>query len=207
MDSARVLAVDACKIKKGSTGVEWAKALSDEDWAIALNGGDPRCPPMPDPALQSMFVGSDGLEALKNAGIFFNHVKNAMQRINYPLTPHSRVLDVGVGWGRIYRWALRDIHIENLVGIDVDPSAVDMCKSMMPCGNFHYVPLGHAYPAEKGLYNLVFLYSVFSHLSEEAAIIVLKDIHEALEPGGCLALTTLRLAHIDVWDSLTAEEN
>jgi SAM-dependent methyltransferase len=145
-----------------------------------------------------MFVGSTGIEALSHAGVFWDRTKNAMSNLGSPMRRDTRVLDIGVGWGRLYRWALRDISTTHLTGIDIDPKTIEMCKAAMPYGDFRHVPPGAQYPAG---YDLAFAYSVFSHVSEAVAKAILAEARLALNPGGILALTTLQPAHIDVWSN------
>ncbi len=182
--------------------MKWAKGLTDDAWAAALAGGDSRCPPMPSKEIQEMFVGSSGIASFSEANSFWRYTQKAMANDNQFLNEKSRVLDIGVGWGRLYRWALRDLSPSQIVGIDVDEEAIKMCREAMPYGDFRYIPTGAPYPTEEGKFDLAFLFSIFSHLSEASAKSVLKDIHGALKPKGFLALTTLRTAHIDRWDSL-----
>jgi SAM-dependent methyltransferase len=175
---------------------DWAVGLDDEAWAAALAGADARAPQMPPAAIQEMFVGSSGVKAFREASLFWARTKSVMKSIDRPMTRDTRVLDVGVGWARLYRWALRDIDLSNLTGVDIDPRAIAMCREAIPDGDFRLVNRGQPYP--RG-YDLGILYSVFSHLSEAGAHSVLAAAREALVPGGLLALTTLKPAHIDVW--------
>jgi SAM-dependent methyltransferase len=180
--------------------MNWARDLDDQAWAQALAGGDSRAPPMPSEAVQSMFVGSSGVSAFKEAAAFWGLTQRAMRDVQLPLSHNTRIIDIGVGWGRVYRWALRDVSIDKIVGIDVDPKAIEICMNAMPGGRFQHVPPDSLYPIDNGLYDLGISYSVFSHLSEGTANSVLATAKKALKPGGLLALTTFRPAHIDVWD-------
>lgn len=185
---------------------DWAAGLTDDQWAAALAGGDNRVPPLPPAAKQAMFVGSSGIQAFKEPSIFWANAKRALAADGRPLSKRSKLLDVGVGWGRLYRWALRDFPIKNIEGIDVDSGAIEMCKAAMPSGNFTAVSPDGDYPFRQGSFDLAFLYSVFSHLSEDTARSTLGKISKVLKPGGHVALTTLRLAHIDVWDRQQSDQ-
>lgn len=153
---------------------------------------------MPSESTQAMFVGSTGVDAFLHAARFWQRAKDALSSVGQPLSPSTRVLDVGVGWGRLYRWALRDLEPSQITGVDVDPSALEICREAMPYGDFQLVsPNG---PCPEG-YDLAILYSVFSHTSENATRTMLDAMRSALVPGGLIALTTLRPAHVDVWAS------
>lgn len=182
---------------------EWAAQLSDDDWANALAGGGENVPAMPPADVQAMFVGSSGRDSFNEASIFWGRLKEVMAREGRPMTPSSKVLDIGVGWGRIYRWGLRDLPAENITGIDVDPKTISMCDDMMPYGDFRHVPPGADYPVG---YDAAVAYSVFSHVSANVAKSILADTFKALNPGGFVAVTTLIPEHIGVWASQTSTE-
>lgn len=177
---------------------EWARELTDEQWAAVLGGGENRAPPAPSSDVQFQFVGSSGPTAYDECKVFWRLTKNHLQSATgKQLTDDVKVLDLGVGWGRFYRWLLRDISPKNIVGVDVDSEAVDMCRTSMPYGQFFTVPPGQRYP--EAPFDLAIAYSVFSHLSEAAARSTLRCARSAMRPNGLMALTTLRPAHIELW--------
>jgi SAM-dependent methyltransferase len=182
---------------------EWARDLNDEQWAAALAGGDHRAPAPPPPEIQSMFVGSSGVSAYDECKVFWRLTRNYLNSAGSAFNASTRILDLGVGWGRNYRWLLRDIHPKNIVGIDVDPKTIELCKRSMPYGQFLHVPPGGPYPTEGAQFDLAVAYSVFSHLSEDTAKSVLRLARAAMRPGALFALTTLRPAHIEVWAKQT----
>lgn len=182
---------------------EWAAQMSDDQWADALSGGGDSVPAMPPADVQAMFVGSSGRASFNEASIFWGRIKEVMAAEGRPMTSASCVLDIGVGWGRIYRWALRDLAATNITGIDVDPKTITMCDEMMPYGDFRHVPPGSDYPVG---YDLAVAYSVFSHVSADVAKSILADTYKALNSGGFVAVTTLLPEHIDVWATLTSTE-
>ncbi|WP_375457738.1 class I SAM-dependent methyltransferase [uncultured Enterovirga sp.] len=160
---------------------------------------------MPPAEVQSKYVGSSGVEAFKETALFWNLTRNAMAETGNGIHAGTRVVDVGVGWGRTYRWMLRDLEARNIRGLDVDIAAVDMCRTAMPDGDFRHISPSDAYPVDGGLFDLALYYSVFSHLSEAAARGALEHARQALNPNGLVALTTLRMAHIDLWDRHRSE--
>ncbi|MGE0312630.1 MAG: class I SAM-dependent methyltransferase [Lautropia sp.] len=183
------------------TDFSWAKDLSDDAWAGALAGGDRRAPAMPDAQVQAMYVGSSGKESFREAAVFWAALRRTLADNGRPVGASTRFLDVGVGWGRLYRWALRDVGLQQITGIDVDLQAIELCRRTIPGGDFQHVP-GEPYPFADGTFDAAFAYSVFSHLSEPSARKVLRNVARVLRPGATLAVTTLVPAHIDVWAGL-----
>jgi hypothetical protein len=174
----------------------WANALTDEKWAETLLSKSPLVPDMPSERVQQMYVGSSGVAAFRDPAIFWQLTKTLMHEARPFSTAELRVLDVGVGWGRFYRWLLRDLGPHQLTGVDVDASAIQMCKEMIPYGNFELVDGDNDYPSP---FDLAIFYSVFSHLSESVAIKVLEKTWSCLSLNGFVALTVLRASHVNIW--------
>lgn len=187
-------------------------ALTDEEWLETLIKSTRErtvdgvlFPSFPDAGLQLAFVGSSGEDALREAFLFYRASKDYAAKLGIPTDRTARVLDFGCGWGRIYRFFLRDLIISNLVGVDVDQDCVDLCRRCIPMGRFEKCdfmpPLASAADAS---FDWIYAYSVFSHLSEETASAWVNEFARILRPGGMLICTTLKGGHISVWESLMA---
>jgi SAM-dependent methyltransferase len=181
----------------------WAAGLSDQEWIEFLAGERQiqghTAPPLPPAELQRMFVGCDGILAFQMIAQFWKTVKEVISSGNHPLTNESKVLDFGVGWGRLYRYLLRDFSQFHLIGVDVDGSAIGICKNAMPYGSFYQVPTSPPYPFATSEFDLIALLSVFSHLSERVFKSILSEFGRIVKPGGWVAFTTLHAAHLNVW--------
>jgi hypothetical protein len=82
-------------------------------------------PPLPDEAIQAQFVGSCGAEAFAEATTFCAKLRAAARKYVGGLRADSRVLDLGVGWGRLYREMPNHVGPESLVGVDNDQMCVE----------------------------------------------------------------------------------
>jgi ubiquinone/menaquinone biosynthesis C-methylase UbiE len=183
--------------------------LSDEQWLELLiesiknpSLDDVALPGFPPEPVQRNIVGSAGKHALREAFIFYLEVKGYARLLGKTLSPDSKILDFGCGWGRIIRFFLKDIKAENLHGIDVDPSMIGFCKELFPYGNFSTgKPLPPAELPDESM-DIIYAYSVFSHLSEPAHLQWIGEFSRILKPGGLLVATTQPRSFIEFCRSL-----
>jgi 2-polyprenyl-3-methyl-5-hydroxy-6-metoxy-1,4-benzoquinol methylase len=181
----------------------WARALSDAEWREALATsayGDKHLPANPSASIQERYVGSSGAAAYLEAAAFWTHVKSILAATGYPITNDSKLLDFGVGWGRLYKYLFREISPKNIVGFDVAPEAISLCREAMPFGDFQLIGPSPSYPRKYRDFDLIYLYSIFSHLSEDRFTAIVEALRDRLADNGCIAFTTLLSAHIDVWE-------
>ncbi|AMO35704.1 glycosyltransferase [Thauera humireducens] len=183
----------------GARNIAWARihALSDEDWLkVLIRSVDTPAyqgfplPGFPAEGLQTGIVGSSNESALREGFNFYRTVKTLCADQDHPLTATTRLLDFGTGWGRYARIFMKEISPDNIVGVDVDPSLIDVCRNTFPCCSFEVVPPTPPTQLQAGGFDLVIAYSVFSHLSEAAATAWIEEFARILAPGGMIAITT-----------------
>jgi SAM-dependent methyltransferase len=188
-------------------------SLNDQDWLEVLirsinvpayQGMElPRFPP---DELQRQFVGSAGENTIREAFTFYRVVKDYAARLGKPLAPRTRVLDFGCGWGRIIRVFLRDVYSENLYGVDVVPTVIDICKQTFPYGTFSVVEAWPPTAFNAETFDCIYAYSVFSHLAEPVHIKWVEEFSRILKPGGVLLVTTQGRSFIEFCRSLREKE-
>lgn len=147
-------------------------------------------PGLPDEAIQLRFTGAAGDQTLGEAFNAYKIFKKAAETSLQTDTGLITVLDFGCGWGRNIRFFLRDVEPANLWGIDCFSDAIQLCHDTNQWANFKLIdPLPPtAFPDDK--FDLVYCYSVFSHLSEDAHKQWLTEFRRILKPGGLLIATT-----------------
>jgi SAM-dependent methyltransferase len=188
---------------------ERTQGMSDEQWLEMLIASVDKSvvngltmPPFPDEALQEGMVGSAGEAALRDAFSFCAEIKAYQTAYGSSPLSSCEVLDFGCGWGRHLRFFLKDVPIEKLHGVDVDATYIDISRGGLPGVHLEVVdPFPPSRFSENSL-DLVYAYSVFSHLAEPAHQAWITEFHRVLKPGGLLVVTTQRRDFVDYCQSL-----
>ncbi len=182
----------------------YLRCQSQEEWLAIL--ADPKraleefrslIPRLPSDEIQFSTARKTGLVAIQEAFDFVEVAKERFVSLGGGVLEDARVLDFGCGWGRITRLFLRDIKPKNLVGVDARENIVATAQELAPKLNFHridpYPPL-ECFP--EATVDIVVAYSVFSHLSEEAAQQWLTEFARIIRPGGIACITSRPRAHL-----------
>ena len=176
---------------KNCTDEEFLELLCRAEQEPIINGV--KMPGFPDPEFQKNTVGSSGSATLRGEGrIFYKLVKEYAANLGHTIRPDTRILDFGCGWGRMIRFYFKDIKSENIFGIDVWPDMVTICKSTLHYGNFFTVtpvPSPKTHFSDNS-FDIIFAYSVFSHLRHDAAEKWINEFSRILKLGGILVATT-----------------
>lgn len=188
----------------GPEGYASFRDLDDDLWSLLLTkeyeaypGIRGFLPDLPEPALQQMWNGTSGPALAAQSVCFYRKVKE-MQAVhgNGDLS-NARILDFGCGWGRLTRMLAKDLEPGLLHGCDPVESILDVSReSRVPAELARSEFLPEKLPFEEK-FDLVFAFSVFTHISEAAHLASLKAIHDGLAPGGLFVVTIRPPAYID----------
>jgi SAM-dependent methyltransferase len=146
-------------------------------------------PRFPHGSIQRGYVGQADVEALHVACNFHSYTTKWAEALGHPLTPDSKVLDFGCGWGRVQRVFWHEVDAQNLHGVDVDFSAVAVCRSLGVPGSFAKIEPEGTLPFADHTFDLIYAVSVFTHLSLKSADHWMAELHRVLRPGGVLSIT------------------
>jgi SAM-dependent methyltransferase len=172
------------------------RSVSDELWRVLLQKkfrGYPRIksilPDWPDEQLQRDWVGNTGEPLDLQSYGFIRNLKWAYSRFGATPLAQSTVLDFGVGWGRLIRYLAKDIRPERLWGCDVNSKVLQVCRETRVPGMLRECSVRPTTLPFEGGIDLVYAFSVLTHLSERTHRDVLECIHRMMKPGGILVLT------------------
>jgi SAM-dependent methyltransferase len=156
-------------------------------------------PQIPPAEIQVRYNGRANLNLLPSSVSFLESVNNAFVAITGRRFPSDgKVLDYGFGWGRLVRMAYWLTSPSNVFGLDPLPSSIEICKKygvqadLQLCGE---VP--SSLPLQENYFDLVFSFSVFTHLSFKAADAVLRTLHRYVRKDGLLVIT---IRPVEFWD-------
>lgn len=99
-----------------------------------------------------------------------------------------RILDWGVGCGRVARRFVEHATKSVLYGIDIDRDNIDWCQKKL-IGEFSTVPLSPPTSFESGFFDIIYSCSVLSHLTEKYIHLWLHEINRLLSPDGIALLS------------------
>jgi SAM-dependent methyltransferase len=200
----RLRELDAACEGAGPEALPLFRELDDDAWTLLLSGEQrlypniaALLPELPEPELQVRWNGASGLPLLNQSKAFYLRVKRICDgHLGLPLA-QARVLDYGCGWGRLTRFFARDVAPGWLYGCDPVEEILDVCRrTRLPAALERSDFMPERLPFEER-FDLVYAFSVFTHLSERAAERCLDAIHGSLRPGGLLVLTVRPPAYLE----------
>ncbi len=148
--------------------------------------------PLPPPRLRLLVDGrhADADHFLQVGGRLAGSVMEAVRQSGTEIDRLGSMLDFGCGCGRVARhW--RNLEGPEIHGCDYNHELVEWCERNLPflhtTRNELQPPTGYADES----FDLVYAFSVLTHLSEELQHDWMAEFHRILRPGGLLLVTTL----------------
>jgi SAM-dependent methyltransferase len=173
------------------------EGVSDDLWLWLCTEGYRRSsslrnllPGMPDETVQVTYTGDTGDSVLRDGWAAFKLFKSLHERYVGSITDCQNILDFGCGWGRIIRFFLKDIAPTKLWGADPVEEMVSLCKQQNRWCNFEAIRTKPPSHFQDNTFDLIYSFSVFSHLSEKMHMSWLPELGRILRPGGLLIATT-----------------
>lgn len=166
---------------------DWLDILKTSIYEREINGVT--LPNFPSINVQEAIVGLSSEDGLDEAFKMYSLVKSRSESYGVPINPRTKILDFGCGWGRISRFFVKDIDASGIFGVDVDGDMIDMCHSLDSIGSFIKIGNEDNLPLPNNYFDVVFAYSVFTHLPRDLHILYLQEISRVLRPGGIIITT------------------
>jgi len=199
--------------RPGTAPMDWFSGVNDDTWLWMHTSRRLKrrpeianlLPGLPAPSLQENYTGSSAFATLQEGFHAYQLFKKYYETYIGPLANSRGILDFGCGWGRIIRFFLRDVAPEKLTGADHSEEAIRTCRETNKWCKFTLIEPQPPTPLEPQSFDLIYLYSVFSHLPEDMHWALLKEFHRLLSPGGMLIATTRRRDFIEECRAMRAD--
>jgi hypothetical protein len=146
-------------------------------------------PSMASEADQDMWTGTHGLALLSQSLAFVKTLVSNYSSMTGKNIERAVVLDYGCGWGRLIRLMYKYVSFENIYAVDPWDKSIDVCKQHGVKANIalsDWVP--KSLPFERQ-FDLIYAFSVFTHLSEKTMHVVLTTLRNYIAKTGLLVLT------------------
>jgi SAM-dependent methyltransferase len=104
------------------------------------------------------------------------------------LERQGRILDFGCGTGRVLRH-FRGLKGPRLYGCDYNAAQIAWAAENLPFVQFSANSADPPLPYEEGAFDLVYCFSVFTHLAEAQQLPWMAELRRVLKPGGHLYFT------------------
>ena len=144
--------------------------------------------PLPPEVLRLLVAGTDDAEWFLTAGkLAADSLAALLARNGVPIETCAAILDFGCGCGRVIR------HLTHLPaalhGCDTNPVGVEWCAEHLPAGRFAVNALESATEYDAGSFDLVYAFSVLTHLPLDVQLHWMRELRRVLRPGGVLVLS------------------
>lgn len=84
-------------------------------------------PRFPLDEVQSQFLGSSRVDALRVGAAFYKLAKAYAAQLGRPISLGASALDFECGWGRYLRFLWKDVGENDLHGVDINPNILQVC--------------------------------------------------------------------------------
>jgi SAM-dependent methyltransferase len=147
-------------------------------------------PRMASEKVQNNWTGNSGLALLGQTVSFVRLVAGNCQKLLGHGLNNRAMLDFGCGYGRLIRLMYYYTSPARIWGIDPWQEAIELCRADGVLGQLavsEYLP--STIPVGNARFDLIYSFSVLTHLSERAAILALTTLRQYVASGGLFVLT------------------
>jgi SAM-dependent methyltransferase len=195
--------------KPHTTPRDWFSVVDDDAWFWMNTVGRRKLksvaaivPGVPDESMQANYTGGAEDTTFREGFAAYQLFKSYYEEHVGPIASCRGILDFGCGWGRITRFFLRDVPPEKITGVDHSDEVIEVCRATNKWCSFALIDPDPPTPLQAESFDLIYLYSVFSHLPEQMHLALVSEFQRLLVPGGLLIATTRGRDFIQYCESL-----
>jgi SAM-dependent methyltransferase len=159
-------------------------------------------PRMASKEVQKNWTGNSGLNLLRQTAGFIRSVSyNYHKLLGRDLTQRT-ILDFGCGYGRHLRLMYYFTSPQQIWGVDPWEKSIQICRADNVAGNLavsDYLP--RSLPVGQAKFDLIYAFSVFTHLSERATKLALTTLRSYIANDGLFVIT---IRPSEYWESVAS---
>ena len=156
-------------------------------------------PRMADEKIQMIWTGNTGVALLNQTTPFVRSLSHNFANIAGRSLTGARILDFGCGYGRIARLMYYFSDEDAVYGCDPWSESIDVCRGNGLGENFRLSQYrAHDLPVGDVTFDVIFAFSVFTHLSERTCIEALNTLRKYVVPKGMLAITVRPVEYLSL---------
>ena len=148
----------------------------------------PALPPEDD---QRAWAGNVGAFLMQQGAVFLDRLFDVHRRESGIESDSVTVLDYGCGWGRLIRLLYRYVSANQIYGLDPWPPSLERCQRFgvhAQIAQNDYIPQSLPFKTQ---FDIIFAYSVFTHISHRAQTAILDQWRKRIKHGGESALVVM----------------
>jgi SAM-dependent methyltransferase len=158
-----------------------------EHWRYRVRTGDRLLAP---PHLRFRVAGGYDIDWYLSRGrLSAGNLDDALRPLGKTVYSFRQVLDFGCGCGRMLRWMNNPPPSCQIYGTDIDKDAIQWDRKHLRFAQFSINTPLPPLPYEDGKFDLIYSYSVFTHLNEEYQFRWLAELKRVSQPGAILLLS------------------
>jgi ubiquinone/menaquinone biosynthesis C-methylase UbiE len=165
--------------------------LFDTSTAAEKNQGklDGKDLPLPPGVLRFLVAATDNAEWFLESGKKgMDTVFEMLERSKIEPSKILRMLDFGCGCGRVVRHFKGKLNAE-IYGTDFNGFAINWCQKNLNFAHFDVNKLAPPMRYKDSTFDLIYAFSVFTHMTEGLQISWMQEMRRVLNPGGYLLVT------------------
>ncbi len=145
--------------------------------------------PLPDLRKVGIYSDSDMLYHLVGGFAVARAFTHYAERHGKPFEAAERIMDFGCGTSRVLRYMVEFVDGPEFYGSEVFRESVEWGRTAFPEVIYIHQDSSPPLQLDSSFFDIIYAFSIFSHLSEEAHCLWLNELHRLLRPGGLLLLT------------------
>jgi len=151
--------------------------------------------PVPSSRMRFLVAGNCDIEWFLDGGrLGADTLRESLASCGHDLERMKSILDFGCGCGRVLR------HLRGLsgkvFGVDLQHVLVDSCRRTVPFAEASVGPAEPPLTFADATFDLVYCFSVFTHLTEPQGLAWRDEIRRILEPGGLWVFSTQGIPYL-----------